>query len=93
MVHHSSNSLVHDAFWRALAEFLRDELEVILEKIDPADRWSGKLVLGEYLRHSARRSGQHLGFGDEKWPVEIENFLDEARRPEGTYAELHRRDP
>ena len=78
MVHHPSNALVHNAFWSDLVEILRDELEVILEKIDPSGRWFRKLVLGEDLGHCASRSGQLLAFVDKKWPVKIEYLFDET---------------
>jgi hypothetical protein len=78
MVHHPSNALVHDVFWRLLVESLRDELEVMLAKIDPSGRWFRKQVLGEDPGHSAwRRRRQHLGFGGKKWPVKIEYLFDE----------------
>ena len=79
MVHHPSNALVHNALWIGLVEILRNELEVILEKIDPAGRWFRKLVLGEDLGHCTSRSGgQLLAFVDKKWPVKIEYLFDET---------------
>ena len=82
MEHHLSNALVHNVYWLGLAEIFRDELEVILEKIDPSDRWSRTLELSEDLGHSAWRKSQLLAFGGKKWPVKIENFFDETRRRE-----------